>query len=246
MTEDEAFILAIVDSPVDHTPRLVYADWLDERDDPRGLYLRAECEWEKSWQRGEIPTASRELRKLARGMGGVWVARVSRPPLGVCCDHVRFESCLPAPTVAVLDAAESQLGVRFPYQLRALLLNYNGGQPSPPWFVPGWLGTVERDDPENYSAVGPLARIGSGESLDVVQATLSCRRIGMPDYWVFLALVPDASVLMVEVSRGEGRGRVFYWDNAVSQYDGDAVTFQAASLANFLAELTRLPTREEE
>ena len=44
MTEDEAFIRAIVDSPGDDTPRLVYADWLDDRADPRGAYLRAERE----------------------------------------------------------------------------------------------------------------------------------------------------------------------------------------------------------
>lgn len=42
MSEDEAFIRAIVDNPGDDTARLVYADWLDERNDPRGPYLRAE------------------------------------------------------------------------------------------------------------------------------------------------------------------------------------------------------------
>jgi uncharacterized protein (TIGR02996 family) len=39
MTEDEAFIRAVVDRPGDDTARLVYADWLDERSDPRGAYL---------------------------------------------------------------------------------------------------------------------------------------------------------------------------------------------------------------
>jgi uncharacterized protein (TIGR02996 family) len=33
MTEDESFIRAIVDTPGDDTARLVYADWLDDRDD---------------------------------------------------------------------------------------------------------------------------------------------------------------------------------------------------------------------
>jgi uncharacterized protein (TIGR02996 family) len=35
VTDDEAFIGAIVDAPGDDAPRLVYADWLDERGDPR-------------------------------------------------------------------------------------------------------------------------------------------------------------------------------------------------------------------
>ena len=45
MTEDEAFVRAVVDGPGDDTPRLVYADWLDDRNDPRCAYLRAEAEW---------------------------------------------------------------------------------------------------------------------------------------------------------------------------------------------------------
>ena len=42
MTE-EAFLRAIVDRPGDDTPRLVYADWLDDHDaSARAAFLRAE------------------------------------------------------------------------------------------------------------------------------------------------------------------------------------------------------------
>jgi uncharacterized protein (TIGR02996 family) len=34
MTHGEAFIEAIAESPNDDTPRLVYADWLDEHGQP--------------------------------------------------------------------------------------------------------------------------------------------------------------------------------------------------------------------
>lgn len=37
---EEAFLAAVVAAPGDDTARLVYADWLDEHDDPRGKYLR--------------------------------------------------------------------------------------------------------------------------------------------------------------------------------------------------------------
>lgn len=40
MTDDDAFIRAILSDPEDTTTRLVYADWLDDQDDPRGQYLR--------------------------------------------------------------------------------------------------------------------------------------------------------------------------------------------------------------
>src|SRR5262245_39833845 len=45
MTMDHAdFIEAILAAPEDNAPRLVYADWLLERDDPRGEFIRLQCE----------------------------------------------------------------------------------------------------------------------------------------------------------------------------------------------------------
>jgi uncharacterized protein (TIGR02996 family) len=40
---DEAFLRAIQSDPDDDTNRLVYADWLEERGDPRGEYLRLQA-----------------------------------------------------------------------------------------------------------------------------------------------------------------------------------------------------------
>ena len=40
MNEDDAFIAAIREDPTDDARRLVYADFLQERDDPRGEYIR--------------------------------------------------------------------------------------------------------------------------------------------------------------------------------------------------------------
>src|SRR5262249_2970540 len=40
MPEEDAFILAILASPRDDAPRLVFADWLEERGDARGEFLR--------------------------------------------------------------------------------------------------------------------------------------------------------------------------------------------------------------
>jgi uncharacterized protein (TIGR02996 family) len=129
MTEDEAFIRTIVDRPGDDLPRLVYADWLDERDDPRGAYLRAEAEWAKAKQTAGFLVL--RLNGLAEGLDPVWVARVSRPPVGVCCDHVRFRECGPTLDEAEMVVVERRLGLSLPCQLRAFLLNYNGGEPDP-------------------------------------------------------------------------------------------------------------------
>jgi uncharacterized protein (TIGR02996 family) len=39
MSDDLGFLRDIIAHPDDPVPRLVYADWLDERDDPRGEFL---------------------------------------------------------------------------------------------------------------------------------------------------------------------------------------------------------------
>jgi uncharacterized protein (TIGR02996 family) len=43
MTHDEAFLEAILEAPQDDTPRLIYADWLEEHGDPRGEFIRLQC-----------------------------------------------------------------------------------------------------------------------------------------------------------------------------------------------------------
>src|SRR5262249_50581974 len=43
MSEEDGFLTSIQATPADNTPRLVYADWLEERGGPRGEVLRVEC-----------------------------------------------------------------------------------------------------------------------------------------------------------------------------------------------------------
>jgi uncharacterized protein (TIGR02996 family) len=140
VNEDEAFIRAIVDSPGDDLPRLVYADWLDDRDDPRGAYLRAEAEWAKPWRGGECPADSPALRELTSGLDPVWVARVSRPPVGACCEQIAFTGRGPRVTQDDLDSFERANRLRLPNDYRAFLLNLNGG------FTPvAWLPTPRNE-----------------------------------------------------------------------------------------------------
>jgi uncharacterized protein (TIGR02996 family) len=44
MPSAEAFLRDVIDHPDDDGPRLVYADWLDEHDDPRGEFIRIQCQ----------------------------------------------------------------------------------------------------------------------------------------------------------------------------------------------------------
>lgn len=44
MNDAEPFIAEIVANPHDDAPRLIYADWLEERGDPLGEFIRVQCQ----------------------------------------------------------------------------------------------------------------------------------------------------------------------------------------------------------
>lgn len=62
MPDHAAFLAAVCAHPEDDGPRLVYADWLDERGNPRGEFIRLQCELA-----GELPR-TRQLPLLARSI----------------------------------------------------------------------------------------------------------------------------------------------------------------------------------
>lgn len=79
MTDDAAFIRAIREAPEDETTRLVYADWLDDRGDPRGRYLRTEADW--VGMHPDTPDRRATFIRLSELAGSVdasWLADVSR------------------------------------------------------------------------------------------------------------------------------------------------------------------------
>lgn len=89
MTQEEQFLAAIQQSPQDDTHRLVYADWLEERGDPRADYLRIQCELRKTWTyKNPCPALVDEMRKVRSGIDLQWLAQVRTcttppPPLPV-------------------------------------------------------------------------------------------------------------------------------------------------------------------
>jgi uncharacterized protein (TIGR02996 family) len=223
MTDDEAFIRRIVDSPGDDTPRLVYADWLDERGDPRGTYLRAEA----------TPGGATSLAPLAAGLDPVWVARVSRPPIGVCCDHVRLTDRGPPLAAEDVVAAERALGATFPAELRAFLLNYNGGVPRPGRFKPL---ESDVDTPRGVRVFAALGRQpGGAAGCDVVGITEGIRTGGVPPDLIFLGWAEmDEDALLISAA-GRDPGGVHYWSFISMGYQEIQVSPVAPSLGRFLA-----------
>jgi uncharacterized protein (TIGR02996 family) len=76
MTHDQAFLQAICEAPEDDTPRLVYADWLEENGQPeRAQFIRVQCERERlPPDDPAVPALLAREKKLLRGRRKRWQA----------------------------------------------------------------------------------------------------------------------------------------------------------------------------
>src|SRR5688572_12656020 len=72
MTHQEAFVQSILEAPDDDDVRLIYADWLEERGDPRGEFIRLQIELAK-YRTGQRPTElTQRERALIQAHGREW------------------------------------------------------------------------------------------------------------------------------------------------------------------------------
>jgi uncharacterized protein (TIGR02996 family) len=70
-----AFLDAVKEHPEDDTPRLVLADWLEERGDPRGEFLRVHCRLAASpWGDPHGEDLARRKRELLAAHADDWTA----------------------------------------------------------------------------------------------------------------------------------------------------------------------------
>jgi uncharacterized protein (TIGR02996 family) len=77
MLEDESFLRAVVANPEDRVARLVYADWLDERSDPRAEFLRVEAQLAEMPRGGEVcADLNKRMRELQASLPRWWLLLV--------------------------------------------------------------------------------------------------------------------------------------------------------------------------
>ncbi|AWM40468.1 Leucine Rich repeats (2 copies) [Gemmata obscuriglobus] len=127
VTDEQAFLGAILRHPDDDTPRLVFADWLDERgagDDPaRAALIRAQCRLETLPEGKERKAAEKETKALLRAHARRWTAPLRGASLGENWTFRRgfIDGCSISPTRFVNHAelifrhAPLLRTVRFPY-----------------------------------------------------------------------------------------------------------------------------------
>jgi uncharacterized protein (TIGR02996 family) len=127
--DDESFVQGILAAPEDAALRLVYADWLEERGDPRGEYLRCQCALAALRPEDRKHTALRRREKELRRqypevilpwerrlmLGQTWVRIHSW--LKMHCPVV-LASLGPPATDEQFRAAEQAMGVELPEEVK--------------------------------------------------------------------------------------------------------------------------------
>jgi uncharacterized protein (TIGR02996 family) len=109
MSEEQAFLLAIRQHPEDESTRLVYADWLEERGDYRGEYLRVQIALLKAARQGkQIAGLVERYRVLRPQLDTEWIESTSWPTAQrkssvLCLLRHRWERCLCARCGAVAN-----------------------------------------------------------------------------------------------------------------------------------------------
>jgi uncharacterized protein (TIGR02996 family) len=82
--DEYGFVCAILAAPLDDLPKLVYADWLDEHADPRGMFLR---QWLAARQAGKkLPKPDKSVSACWLSVMGftldAWLAKQGNPAWG--------------------------------------------------------------------------------------------------------------------------------------------------------------------
>jgi uncharacterized protein (TIGR02996 family) len=91
MHDVDGFLAVIRQTPADDLARLVFADWLDERDDPTSKLKAEFIRLELRTAAAPEDTPGRELRKLAAQLDPSWLAVMSHPKLEACRFALQFE-----------------------------------------------------------------------------------------------------------------------------------------------------------
>ena len=157
MSEDDAFVAAIRANPRDDVARLVYADWLDERNDPRGEWLRLEVQRKQFVDNASLyfPLTDRQAHlECHADIDPAWQNVVRNQASwhgGEISDWQAFYDALliepecraptvPKPVVVQLDDFEAEVGFRLPQSYRDYIAVFGPGKLLTDWDIaaPGY------------------------------------------------------------------------------------------------------------
>ena len=110
MSHGDAFLQAILAEPDDDAPRLIYADWLEERGDPRGAFIRLQCALERF---GPFDPARPDLEDEASELLYLHEEEWTAPLRGIASPVAQFESVVSMTAAQLLDPSFMSRKVAF-------------------------------------------------------------------------------------------------------------------------------------
>lgn len=173
MTEaEEPFFLALTGDAGDVLRRLVFADWLDERDDPRGAWVRVGCELdglaETDDRRPALEARKRELWEQHRDTVDEWdrrfaLARIKHKlpravPLWLTKGTKQDGQFGPMLPEDYLTAFERENRVSLPEGYRAFLREIGNGGPGPGDRLPALAAAVECAPTRDFTTPFPFSK----------------------------------------------------------------------------------------
>jgi uncharacterized protein (TIGR02996 family) len=124
MSDERGFLRAIQDNPEDDSLRLVYADWLEERGDPRSEYLRLVCALSSpECADQEVEKFHERLQELRACADPRWLAAVTTPWANLRYHRKTFallgeKPVLSKVNVRKIERWESRCGASLPLSVR--------------------------------------------------------------------------------------------------------------------------------
>ncbi len=116
LPDEYGLVAAVLAAPLDDLPKLVYADWLEERDDPRAAFLRA---WMAARKAGKpLPKPYKGLSKCWMSVVGytldAWLTQQGNPAWGEAV-RATAEPCVVVRSIPLKDgetvpAGKSKMG----------------------------------------------------------------------------------------------------------------------------------------
>jgi uncharacterized protein (TIGR02996 family) len=150
VTHDEAFLQAMVEDPDDDTPRLVYADWLDENGQPeRAEFIRIQCELAARSGPGTLLRRHLDWRRSIRREADTGFLRNLRAALEPEEQDARSQA-LEQRAAALLDAHGE---------------SWRAGLPFPVEFRRGFVETVEVDVGGYLKHAATLERLAPAQAI---------------------------------------------------------------------------------
>lgn len=178
------FLEAILAAPNDNTARLVYADWLEEKGDPRGAFLRLEVLFASTPATDtHFSEVEARFRESGTGIDSQWLALVSRTTIENCGVSLRFrcplqwEHLQPMKDASVrfcescrqqvffcssLLEAQTHAAVGDCIAVDPRFVRNPGDLESDFWDLPSWMPTVEELEPGDKDDAPPRTRQNEG------------------------------------------------------------------------------------